>query len=261
MSRSDPIRKSHYDAVSTADTVSDWLFYIAAALSLVFPFVEKAAHPVAFDWVQYLFVLAVVLLFGIGLASRLYLVPRAEEMRRKDFFSNAMGVHLTHQRTDGYYNNNLTDPSRRMAAQVLENSHFSKAILLRMLRVERTTTIVYLAIWLLFVINRSTDLGWIVAATQAVFGEQLLSKWVRMEWLRVQCEETYGKVFSLFQAGASASHFSATAMEAITAYESAKANAGIVLSSKVFNKLNNELSTEWDIIKATLHISPSEVSN
>lgn len=28
MSRSDPIRTSYYDAVSTADTASDWLFYI-----------------------------------------------------------------------------------------------------------------------------------------------------------------------------------------------------------------------------------------
>lgn len=254
MSRSDPIRKSHYDAVSTAETVSDWLFYIAVVLSLVFPFVEKATHPVAFDWILYLFALAVVLLFGIGLASRLYLVPRAEDMRRQDFFSNAMDVNLTHQRTDGYYNNDLRDPSRRMAAQVLENSHFSKSIILRMLRIERTKTFVYLAIWLLCVIYRGADLGWIVAATQAVFGEQILSKWWRMEWLRMRCEDIFGKVFSLFQAETDPLHFSARAMEAVTAYESAKANAGVVLSSKVFNKLNDELSTEWDSIKATLHI-------
>jgi hypothetical protein len=254
MSRSDPIRKSHYDAVSTSDTFSDWLFYVAAALSLAFPFVEKATYPVAFDWVQYLFAVAVVVLFGSGLVSRLYLVPRAEDMRRQDFFSSAMSVSLTHNRTDGYYNNDLTDPSRRIAAQVLENSHFSKAIILRMLRVERTKTFVYLAVWLLCVIHRGTDLGWIVAATQAVFGEQLLSKWWRMEWLRMRCEEVFGKVFNLFQTGASPSHFSANAMEAVTAYESAKANASIVLSTKVFNDLNNELSTEWNSIKATLHI-------
>jgi hypothetical protein len=255
MSRSDPIRKSHYDPVSTASIATDRLFYIAAALSLVFPLVEKTSYPVAVDWIQYLFALAVVALFAIGLISRLYLVPRAEDMRRQDFFSSAMGVSLTHQRTDGYYNNDLTDPSRRMAAQVLENSHFSKSILLRMLWHERTKTFVYLAVWLLFVIHRGTDLGWIVAATQAVFSEQLLSKWWRMEWLRMQCEETYRKVFSLFQAGGSnPSHFNAAAMEAVTAYESAKANAGIVLSSKVFTNLNDELSTEWHTIKDTLHI-------
>lgn len=148
----------------------------------------------------------------------------------------------------------LTDPSRRIAAQVLENSHFSKAIILRMLQVERTKTFVYIAAWLACVIYRGTDLGLIVSATQAVFSEQLLSKWLRMEFLRVRCEETFGKVFSLFQAGANSSHFSAAAMEAVTAYESAKANAGIVLSSKVFNNLNNALSTEWNSVKATLHI-------
>lgn len=254
MSRSDPIRTSYYDAVSTADIASDWLFYGAATLSLALPFVEKTSHPTAYDWVQYLFAMAVVMLFGIGLISRIYLVPRAEAMRRQDFFSSAMGVSLTHHRTDGYYNNDLTNPSRRMAAQVLENSHFSKAILLRMLRVERTKTLLYLAVWLLFVIHRGTDLGWIVAATQAIFSEQLLSKWGRMEWLRIECERTFEKVFRLFQAGGDPSHFSATAMEAVTGYESAKANAGIVLSSNVFNEMNDDLSTEWNSIKATLHI-------
>jgi hypothetical protein len=261
MSRSDPIRTSHYESVSRADTFSDWLFYAATALTLVFPFVERATHPILFDWVQYLFAVAVVLLFGIGLVSRLYLVPRAENMRRKDFFSSAMGVPLTHQKTDGYYNNDLTDPSRRMAAQVLENSHFSKSIILCMLWVERTKISVYIVVWLLCVIYRGTDLGWIVAATQVIFGEQLLSKYLRMEWLRDKCEDTYKDVFSLFQAGTNESHFKAAVLEAVTSYESAKANAGIVLSSKVFNKLNGKLSIEWSEIKATLNIQPKEVAN
>ena len=155
MSRSDPIRKSHYDAVSAADTWSDWLFYVGAALSLLLPFVEKQTYPVAYDWMQYLFVALVVVLFALGLASRLYLVPRAEDMRRQDFFSSAMNAGLTHQRTDGYYNNNLTDPSHRIAAQVLENSHFSKSILLRMLGTERIKISVYLVVWLLCITHRS----------------------------------------------------------------------------------------------------------
>jgi len=254
MSKSDPIRKSHYDAVERADTVSDWLFYIAATLSLVFPFVEKGSHPVAFDWVQYLFALAVVGLFCIGLASRLYLVPRAEDMRRKDFFSSAMDINLTHQRTDGYYNNDLTAPSRRMAAQLLENSHFTKAITLKMLLVERTKISVYVAIWVVSIIYRGTDLGWIVAATQAVFSEQLVSKWSRMEFLRIRSEETFKDVYKLFQTGANQTTFTAMAIEAVTSYEAAKANAGIVLSSSLFNELNPALSAEWDNIKATLKI-------
>lgn len=254
MSKSDPIRKSHYDAVEQADTFSDRLFYIAAALSLVFPFVEKGNHPIVFDWVQYMFALAVVGLFFIGLASRLYLVPRAEDMRRKDFFSSAMDINLTHQRTDGYYNNELIEPWHRMAAQLLENSHFTKGITLKMLLAERAKISVYIAIWLACVIYRRTDIGWIVAATQAVFSEQLISKWWRMEWLRMRSEETFQEVYKLFQTGTGQLTFTAMAIEAVTSYEAAKANAGIVLSSRLFNKLNPELSVDWDNIKAALKI-------
>ena len=254
MSRFDPIRKSHYDAVAAADTWSDWIFYLSAALSLLLLFVNQVNYPVAFDWIQYLFLALVVVLFAVGITLRLYLVPRAEGMRRQDFFSSAMNAGLTHQRTDGYYNNDVADPSHRIAAQVLENSHFSKAILLRMLRTERVKLSVYLLVWVLCLAYRRSDLGWIVVATQTVFGEQLFSKWLRMEWLRRRCEETFDRVFALFQAGGRSSHFDATAMDAVTAYEAAKANAGIVLSSTVFNRMNSHLSVEWDHIKEVLKI-------
>lgn len=183
MSRSDPIRARYYDAVELADKASDWLFYVGAALSIGTMLVKREAHPTAYDWLLIFFAIAVVALFAIGLASRLYLTPRAEDKRRQDFFSSACGVSLTHDKTDGYYNNDFTEPIKRMAAQVLENSHFSKAIALRMAKVERAKVIAYALIWLVCLLNRQTDLGIVVAASQAVFSEQVISRWLRLEWL------------------------------------------------------------------------------
>ena len=119
MSRSDPIRTRYYDAVEIADKVSDKLFYANAVLSVASLLVEKQAHPIAYDWILIFFALAVAALFAIGLVSRLYLTPRAEDKRRQDFFTSACGVSLTHEKTDGYYNNDFTEPSKRLAAQVL----------------------------------------------------------------------------------------------------------------------------------------------
>ena len=254
MSRSDPIRTRYYDAVELADRVSDWLFYAGAALSIISLLVEKQVHPIVYDWVLIFFAVVVLALFSISLVSRLYLTPRAEDKRRQDFFSNACGVSLNHEKTDGYYNNDFAEPIKRMAAQILENSHFSKAIALRMARVERIKVIMYAIIWLVCVLNRQTDLGIVVAASQAVFSEQVVSKWLRLEWLRTRFEKTYDDVYRLFQSKPAAAKFYAMTLESLGMYETAKANGAITLSSKLFHQFNAELSAEWDRIQVELKI-------
>lgn len=254
MSRSDPIRTNYFDAVQTAEKVTDWLFYLNALLSFCTLLVEQKTHPVAYEVVLILFSISVVAMFALGMMLRLYLTPRAEDKRRLDFFSSACNVNLIHQQTDGYYNNAFTDPIKRMAAQVLENSLFSKEISLRMARRERVKVAVYALIWLVLLHNSRTDLSWIVAASQAIFGEQILSKLFRLEWLRIRFEKTFDDVFRLFQTKPSVAHFNAHALDALSMYETAKANAGITLSSTIFDDLNPTLSTEWEMVKASLKI-------
>ena len=254
MSRSDPIRKNYYDAVEMADKLSDWLFYIGALLSFAPLLVDPVKDPNAYVAVLIAFTLAVLALFAVGLASRLYLTPRAEDKRRQDFFSSACGVHLIHQKSDGYYNNDLTDPIKRMAAQVLENSLFSKTISIRMAKSERIKISIYAVLWLICLLYRRTDLGVVVAASQAVFSEQVLSKWFRLEWLRMRFEKTFEDLYKLFQSQPPVSQFNAMALDAFSMYEAAKANAAITLSSKIFEDVNPTLSTEWETIKKALGI-------
>lgn len=256
MSKSDPIRENYYAAVERADQASDWLFYATAVLSIVSLFVEKGRYPLAYDTVQTSFAVCVVALFAIGLVSRVYWTPRAEDKRRQDFFACAYCVPLSHQKTDGYYNNGFTDPIERIAAQAMENSHFSKAIALSMARTERPKVMVYLAVWLICVLNRRADLGLVVAASQAVFSEQIVSKWFRLEWLRIRCERTYDEFHRIFQSKPStpSTTFSALTLESLSNYESAKSTAAITLSSKLFHKLNDPLSAEWEQIKSDLGI-------
>ncbi|WP_028354589.1 hypothetical protein [Bordetella petrii] len=254
MSRSDPIRTNYFDAVQKAEKAIDCLFYLNALLSFCTLLVEQKTHPSVYDVVLLLFSISVVAMFALGMMLRLYLTPRAEDKRRQDFFSSACNVNLIHQQTDGYYNNDFKDPIKRMAAQVLENSLFSKEIALRMVRRERVKVAVYAVVWLVLLHNRPTDLGWLVAASQAIFSEQILSKLFRLEWLRIRFEKTFEDVFRLFQTKPSTAQFNAHALDALSMYETAKANAGITLSSTIFDDLNPTLSTEWDKVKATLKI-------
>ena len=251
MSRSDPIRKNYFDAVETFDKISDGLFYLSAGLSLISLFTEKS-NAVLYDGVLIAFASSVLALFVVGLFLRLYLTPRADDSRRHDFFSSACGVNLTHQQTEGYYNNNFGDPIKRMAAQVFENSHFSKAIARRMAIRERIKVGMYALVWIVCLINRQAEIGLIVAASQAVFSEQIFSKFVRLEWLRMRFERTYETMYHLFQSSPSKAPFTAIALNTMSMYEAAKSNAAITLNSKLFDEMNSDLSVQWEQIKTAL---------
>lgn len=250
----DPIRNRYFNAVEMADKFSDWLFYVGVILSLATLFIDKNSHPNLYNYSLILFATAVILLFMIGQLNRSYLTPRAEDKRRKDFFSSACGISLTHEVTIGYYNNNFKEPIKRMAAQLLENSLFSKEIVLKMAFVERLKVATYIVLWLGILLYRDTDLGLIVVAAQTLLSEQILSRYFKLEALRMRFEKTYECTYTLLQSGANDKTFFTQTLDLLVMYESAKAAGGITLSSKIFDSLNDDLSKEWNRIKTTLHI-------
>jgi hypothetical protein len=72
--------------------------------------------------------------------------------------------------------------------------------------------------------------------------------------LRIRFEKTYDEVHRMFQSKPVTQRFNAMTLESLGMYETAKATAAITLSSKLFHKLNDELSAEWEQIKADLGI-------
>lgn len=254
MSRFDPVRNKYYAPLARAEFASDAFFYLSAMLSIVVLFVEKTSQPTLYTDVMIAFALAVAGLFVISLAIRLYFGPRATDQRTRDFLSNVYAVKLTHALTDGYYNNALQDPGQRLAAQVLENVHFSKAIAQEMAKTERIKFIVYAVLWLTCLLARQVSLDFVLAASQAILSEHIVSKSARLEWLRARCEHLYNDVYSLFQSHTTGSTFNARALEAFATYESVKANAAVTLSGRIFEKKNAELSSEWNEIKSALGI-------
>jgi len=254
MPRLDPIRDDYYRQVELVDKSSDWLFYVGASFSLLSLCIDQVTFPRLSNVVLTLFCLDVVALLCLSMTSRLYLTPRAENKRRQDFFSSAFSVNLTHVRTEGYYNNDQVLPFRRLAAQTLENSLFSKAIALRMARRERIKIAIYGIIWLLVAINRQASIGVILTISQVIFSEQIFAKFFRLEWLRSRFEYIYEASYRLFQTTSRSANFNACALELLTMYETTKATASITLDSRDFSSINKKISAEWESIKTILDI-------
>lgn len=254
MSRSDPIRTNYYDALERTEKFADVLFYIGASVSIASLFIKKEMLPELYNLTMIAFAITVISIFIIGISIKLYFIPRAEDNRRREFFGKAYDISLIHEKTDGYYNNDQTEPMRRIAAQVLENSWFSKNITLRMLRLERSKVAIYFIAWFICIYWRGADFGLILAISQAVFSEQIIAKYIRLEWLRGRCEDTYERTRTLFTCGASGNSFNAMAVDVCSFYETSKANAAITFPSSLFFKMNQNLSDEWECIRIDLKI-------
>lgn len=252
--RSDPIGGRYYEWIEFVDYLSIRLFAFIALLSVLLLFVDRDSHSLWHGSLEILFVFFVIVLFLIGMMARLYFTPRAEEKRRQDFLSNAFHIPLTHERTIGYYNNDLTGSIERIAAQLLENSLFTKTITRMMARRERIFVLLYFAIYLLIILNRDSNLELITIVSQVIFSEQALSRCVRLEWLRMRSEKIFCEIYRMFQSKPDKDNFHVQTLDSLVDYESTKATAGITLSSRLFNQMNPSLLQEWECIKKTLNI-------
>jgi len=255
MTKVDPIRENFFKPYEQAEAISGILFYGAAVVSFSTLFLSKQAYPSVGEALQVVALLAAIALFVLGLAIRLYLMPRAEDQRLSDFFGQGFNVDLGGERTQGYYNNDLHQPMRRLAAQVLENALFSRAITRRMSHGERWRAGICVLLLIICIAFKRSEYDLMIATTQIVLSEHILSKFIRLEWLRCKCEDAYRCAWDLLSSPPPEPVFSARVLAAIGAYEAAKANAGVLFDSKVFNALGSTLEEEWGTVRTRLGIA------
>lgn len=183
----------------------------------------------------------------------MYLIPVAERKRRRQLLSNAFGTPLTHEQTNLYYNNTLKPSVQKMGANIMENCLFSREIASRMLYKVRWIVGIYMFIWLCLFTVRKSDLDLMLWVTQVVFSSAVIMRWIQLEFLRYRHDQTYEVLYNHFLSGHQDTPKSiATILEAFASYETSKASAGLVLSSKIFELINQELTSKWQGIRSQL---------
>jgi len=162
----------YYAPAKKLGTISVVLFWLNAVLSFVMPY---SASTIGEEWsrvLQAIFLVLVLIYFSISQISSLYLVPRAELMRRKQLLSDSFGIPLSQDYTSLYYNNSYSPSVQRLGANTMENALFSKEIALRMLVRKRFVIFGYLFAWLLAFSLRHNNLELLTWITQLVFSRK-----------------------------------------------------------------------------------------
>ena len=243
----------YYEPATKLGYVDIWGFWIIASISIYMLYATTLGI-ISDKLLQPIFIVIVIFYFTISQISRFFLVPRAERMRRKQMLSDAFGTTLCHDKTSLYYNNEYSPSIHRLGANTMENSFFSKEIAAEILYKKRWVTGGYLLVWLFAFSYRHNNLELLTWITQVVFSGQIVVQWLNLEVLRHRHECTYEQLHSHFlhEVGVDSPTAVATVLDSFVAYEAAKSSAGILLSSKVFHKLNPSLTEKWNQIRLDL---------
>lgn len=252
MSRIDEIDK-YYKSPEKLDNIAGFLFYTVGIMAITLPLIEdEKINSVS----STIFVVLVVLYFIVRYTNNIFFLPEAEKMRRKQLISDSFSIPLVHEITKEYYNNNISPSVIRLGANLLENSLFSIRILAKMLLFERCKVGLYFVLWVAVLASQQVNPDVIIVISQSVFSAEVIARWISMETLRVRYVKVYDDLYNMYL---TKSYLTADVnpllLDNLTNYECAKAAAGIKLSTTIFNRINDEISKEWETIKLKLKIN------
>lgn len=246
----------YYKPIEDFESWAGYLFYFSAALSISALHFDNGQSLGLDQFFNILFLIFVVLHSFITHFSSFYLIPRAENVRRKQLISNSLDVPLTSERTNLYYNNEVSPSFVRLGVNVLENTFFAKYVCNEMAKMERVKILIYFCIWFFAILYRNTDLGLLLIFTQMLFSGEIMIRWLKIEVLRAKNESIYEKLYTLFlnKVDSENKKHIGSILDAFASYESAKSSASIKQSTKVFNRLNQKLTNDWNDIRDSLGI-------
>jgi len=263
MTSASPVRidevSRYYQPAGRASVARRLLFYVGVSLSFLHLYSSGLSVAVQ-DLLKVSFLVVVIAHFLMSETLRLYLVPRAEEARRRQLLSDAFGAAISHDRTSQYYNNAYSPSIVRLGANTMENALFSKTITAKMLVNKRLYTAGYGLVWFVLFAFRTTDLGVLTWITQVVFSQAILVQLLNLEMLRRRFEQVYDCLHSHFLhgLGGQTSQALAAILDAFVSYEAAKAAAGLLISTKVFEELNPALTQTWVQIRKDLNMAAGD---
>ncbi|WP_410474766.1 hypothetical protein [Guyparkeria sp. TX1] len=243
----------YYRSAARLEFLVAGLFWVNALLSLIILFSEGL--PVLWrESLPILFILTVLVQFVASQVNRFYLIPRAEQLRRKQMLSDSFGAPLSHDKTELYYNNSYSPSIKRLGANTMENAFFSSEVAGEMLISKRAMVVLYMVLWVFLFSFRDTGLGVMIWITQIVFSGEIIAQWLSLEILRSRQERTYERLHTCFlhKIGSDSAKGIATILDSFVSYETAKSSSSCLLSSKVFHKLNPSLTRKWEQIRKDL---------
>ncbi|MBR3336774.1 MAG: hypothetical protein IKG35_01635 [Erysipelotrichaceae bacterium] len=173
---------------------------------------------------------------------------KAESARRTNSIQNAYGTQLSGLETNEYYNNNENNPDIKYALNVFESNYFTKRISEKMLLptyIKAMVGILVLVVSCRVIKNDSL----LLVIAQSVFSCYIVEEVVMLHIYTVRMSNLFEQAYKeLVTVGISYRNQVIELKSYCLEYESVKAHYKIRVNESLFNKMNTDLSREWEAL-------------
>jgi hypothetical protein len=254
----------HYNLFKLIDLIRAWLtriFVIVFLLSLVPAVLRYFDSNLQIDEIlSTLNIIAIGLVFSLELLVEYILVPQADTARRDDFLDNSFGSKFSTNPSEGYYDNDsVSHGDFKVASNLFENCFFTynlaKAITLSKV-IWPTILMLTVAVCAYYGFD---DVPFGLSVLQILFSMNILGDLIKHCILLSRLHDIQDAWIALFQSP----DFKLEARAKYTAhihrywlqYEALHSRIQASIPEKIFNKLNADLTNEWQKMKDRYNIN------
>ena len=189
------------------------------------------------------------------------LIPKAQITTRNDFFDHSFGTkYIVHKNSEEYYTNQELDNGfYKMAVNLYESVFFtySLACSMRLRRIITTVILILVLIPLLFFGIKSTSFI-SLTVIQTLVSAYFLGGLIRLIIFANRNENLLNELSQMFSRKdlkLNIDDYHINTIRIYADYETNKAWSNILLDSKLYKKMNNDLSQKWNEMKKKYNIS------
>lgn len=234
--------------------------WIIGVFSIVLPFLNTFSYNVIIhiinDVANFLYFFILISYYILDLYTETFLYPATASKRRKGFIDNSLGSKFLEKATQNYYSNDeINVGPYKMLVNCCENCYFTFNIAKAMLPIIVLKNIFFSIVALAiayFGINNNLIA---IPVLQILLSSLFITELVHHINFVVKLNQLFEKFLDAFVNIKDNSLFLQQAVLLYVEYETVLAYNKAPLSDKVYNKLNQKLTKEWEEIKERYEIS------
>lgn len=245
----------NYKTINKISRCSSFLLLISALISLSILIIDKT------DFIESketfnrnldaaLGILA-ILFFLLDILQN-YLFQQAELNRKNDFIDNSFETKLSFEKSKGYFSNDNFAPSiYKLGVNGFENSFFTMSISSKMIAPNIIKSAIILILFFLVVFY--TDQSTLNSIIQIALPYTIIQQTIRLVIFHSHVNIVFENYKHIF-ANVAKTKRGPLIINNVIYYEKTLSWGGIQLDSKLFNKHNPKLTSDWELLKGNYEI-------
>lgn len=249
-----------YKVKGKLENINNFIFWLTLFLStLPIVFMEPCKEYKIIDIINIINISCIGLFFIIETLNEFILLPLADNKRRDDFIDNSFGTKFSIKNSVGYYDNDDVELGIYKAAVNQFESCFYTYSLVKLSTISKIVIpSIILFSMTIFAYYGFSEVPFALTILQAFFSANILGNLIKHLILMnrlASIQDSWVELFQKENFKNDAAKYQPSILRYILLYETLNSKINANISSKIFNRHNSKLMSDWEDLKVKYNIT------